>query len=39
MDFGIVADREQMPDVWKLVGWLGEELRELADAAGVELDG
>jgi diacylglycerol O-acyltransferase len=37
MDFGIVADREQMPDVWKLIDWLHEELRELADAAGVEL--
>ena len=29
MDFGIVADREQMPDVWKLIGWLGEELAAL----------
>jgi WS/DGAT/MGAT family acyltransferase len=29
MDFGIVADREQMPDVWKLMGWLEEELNAL----------
>ena len=41
LDFGIVADREQMRDVWKLIDWLGEELerllpegyREAADAA------
>ncbi|MEA2125221.1 MAG: diacylglycerol O-acyltransferase / wax synthase [Solirubrobacteraceae bacterium] len=29
LDFGIVADREQMPDVWNLIGWLGEALDEL----------
>ncbi|HKO29422.1 MAG TPA: wax ester/triacylglycerol synthase family O-acyltransferase [Solirubrobacteraceae bacterium] len=29
LDFGIVADREQMPDVWSLMGWLGEALEEL----------
>src|SRR3954463_13410611 len=29
MDFGIVADREQMPDVAKLMGWLGAELKAL----------
>jgi WS/DGAT/MGAT family acyltransferase len=29
MDFGIVADREQMPDVWCLIEWLGEELDAL----------
>jgi WS/DGAT/MGAT family acyltransferase len=29
LDFGIVSDREQMPDVWKLVGWLREALDEL----------
>ncbi|MBV9915724.1 MAG: wax ester/triacylglycerol synthase family O-acyltransferase [Solirubrobacterales bacterium] len=29
LDFGIVADREQMRDVWKLIGWLGESLEEL----------
>jgi WS/DGAT/MGAT family acyltransferase len=30
LDVGIVADREQMRDVWKLIGWLGESLDELA---------
>jgi len=29
LDFGIVADREQMPDVGRLLGWLGESLAEL----------
>jgi WS/DGAT/MGAT family acyltransferase len=29
MDFGIVADRDQMPDVWKLIDWLHAELKEL----------
>ena len=29
LDIGIVADREQMPDVWKLIGWLQESLDEL----------
>jgi hypothetical protein len=29
MDFGIVADREQMPDVWSLTEWLRESLEEL----------
>ena len=29
IDVGIVADREQMPDVWKLIGWLQDSLREL----------
>jgi diacylglycerol O-acyltransferase / wax synthase len=29
MDFGIVADRDQMPDVWCLIDWLAEELEEL----------
>jgi hypothetical protein len=26
LDFGIVADREQMPDVWSLIDSLREEL-------------
>jgi len=30
LDVGIVADREQMPDVWSLIGWLDEALEELA---------
>jgi WS/DGAT/MGAT family acyltransferase len=29
LDFGIVADREQMRDVWKLIGWLEDSLQEL----------
>lgn len=29
LDWGIVADREQMPDLWKLMDWLGEALEEL----------
>src|SRR3954464_679900 len=29
MDFGIVADRDQMPDVWRLIDWLHDELKEL----------
>jgi WS/DGAT/MGAT family acyltransferase len=29
LDFGIVADREQMRDVWKLIEWLRESLGEL----------
>jgi WS/DGAT/MGAT family acyltransferase len=30
LDFGIVADREQMRDVWKLIDWLRDSLDELA---------
>ena len=33
LDFGIVADREQMPDVAELIGWLGDELEALREAA------
>jgi hypothetical protein len=29
LDFGIVADREQTPDVWSLMGWLTDALEEL----------
>jgi WS/DGAT/MGAT family acyltransferase len=29
LDFGIVADREQMRDVWTLIGWLPDALDEL----------
>src|SRR5213595_4105943 len=29
LDFGIVADREQMRDVWRLIEWLRESLDEL----------
>lgn len=30
VDFGIVADRDQMPDAKRLIGWLKEELAALA---------
>jgi diacylglycerol O-acyltransferase len=33
LDVGIVADREQMPDVALLMGWLSDELAALAPAA------
>jgi WS/DGAT/MGAT family acyltransferase len=36
LDFGIVADREQMRDVWKLIGWLEEALAELQPQAAPE---
>ena len=29
LDFGIVADRDQMPDLWNLMDWLGDELAAL----------
>jgi len=29
LDFGLVADRDQMPDLWSLMDWLREELAEL----------
>jgi len=29
MDFGIVSDRDQMPDVDQLIPWIGDELRAL----------
>jgi hypothetical protein len=32
MDFGIVADREQMPDLWKVMDWLRDALEELKPA-------
>jgi len=33
LDLGIVADREQMPDITRLIGWLGDELALLMPAA------
>ena len=33
MDFGIVADRDQMPDVQRLLDWLHDELEALKPAA------
>jgi diacylglycerol O-acyltransferase len=29
LNFGIVADREQVPEVWSLMNWLQEALEEL----------
>jgi diacylglycerol O-acyltransferase len=29
LDFGLIADRDQIPDLDKLIGWLGEALDEL----------
>jgi hypothetical protein len=29
---GIVADREQMPDLWRLIDWLQDSLVELEKA-------
>jgi WS/DGAT/MGAT family acyltransferase len=34
LDFGIVADRDQMPDAWELMEWLGEALAELRPVGG-----
>lgn len=34
LDFGIVADRELMPDVWNLLDYLGESLSEHLAALG-----
>jgi diacylglycerol O-acyltransferase / wax synthase len=36
LDFGIVADREQMRDVWKLISWLEASLKELTPAPARE---
>jgi hypothetical protein len=36
LDFGIAADREQIPDVWKLIGWLRQSLDELRPTASRE---
>ncbi len=32
LDVGILADREQMPDLWNLIDWLGDSLDELEKA-------
>jgi diacylglycerol O-acyltransferase len=31
MDFGIVTDRDQIPDAWRLIDWLAEALSELRE--------
>jgi WS/DGAT/MGAT family acyltransferase len=35
LDVGIVADRDQMPDVWNLIQWLKDGLEELAPPEGL----
>jgi hypothetical protein len=35
MNFGIVADRDQMADVWCFIDWLGDELEFLKEPAAV----
>ena len=35
MDFGLVADRDQMPDLPKVLDWLHDELDSLRKAAGL----
>ena len=37
LDFGLVADREMVPDLWSLIGYLGEELETLEKLATMEL--
>jgi hypothetical protein len=29
LNFGIIVDRDTVPDVWDLIGWLGDALDEL----------
>ena len=36
LNFGIVSDREQMPDLWSMAGWLRESLEELRPAPFTE---
>jgi diacylglycerol O-acyltransferase len=33
LDFGLVADREMVPDIWRLIDYLGEELETLEKIA------
>jgi WS/DGAT/MGAT family acyltransferase len=33
LDFALIADRDQMPDLWDLIGWLGDSLAELERSA------
>ncbi len=35
LDFGLLACRELVPDIWDLMGYLGDELKELKEAARV----
>ena len=31
MDFGIVTDRDQIPDAWRLIDWVADALNELRE--------
>ena len=35
LDFGLVADREMVPDIWALIDYLGEELETLEKLAAI----
>ena len=35
LDFGLVADREMVPDIWSLIDYLGEELETLEKLAAI----
>jgi len=37
LDFGLVADRDMVPDIWSLIDYLGEELETLEKLATTEL--
>ena len=39
LDFGLVACRELVPDLWDLVDGIVDDLDELAKAAGIDLPG
>ena len=39
LDFGLVADRDMVPDIWSLIDYLGEELEILEKLATTELPG
>jgi hypothetical protein len=34
LDFGLIACREMVPDVWHLIGYLQDAMRELVELAG-----
>jgi len=36
LDFGIVADRDQMPDLWRMIDWLRDGLAELEPPSVVQ---
>jgi diacylglycerol O-acyltransferase / wax synthase len=36
VDVGIITDRDQMPDVWRLITWLDDSLAELEKAVDAQ---